>query len=102
MKVHALTPILNVSDFRRSVEWFEKLGWQRGFEWGTPPTFGAVCSDPCEIFLCQGGQGGRGHTGLPATFGPQSDPSLEKGVWMSMWVTTSTRCMRAASSTASK
>ena len=86
MKVHHLTPILNVSDIRQSFEWFEKLGWKKGWDWGSPPTFGGVCCDDSEIFLCEGGQGGRGRTGLPKTFGPESDEALEKGVWMSMWV----------------
>jgi catechol 2,3-dioxygenase-like lactoylglutathione lyase family enzyme len=86
MKVDRLTPILNVSDIQESFEWFEKLGWKKGWDWGSPPTFGGVCCDDSEIFLCEGGQGGRGHTGLPMTFGPKSDEALEKGVWMSMWV----------------
>ena len=86
MKVHHLTPILNVSDIQESFEWFEKLGWKKGWDWGSPPTFGGVCCDESEIFLCEGGQGGRGHTGLPMTFGPNSDEALERGVWMSMWV----------------
>ena len=86
MKVDHLTPILNVSDIKQSFEWFEKLGWQKAWDWGTPPTFGGVCCDKAEIFLCEGGQGGRGRTGLPKTFGPESNEALEKGVWMSMWV----------------
>ena len=86
MKVHRLTPILNVSDIQESFEWFEKLGWKKGWDWGSPPTFGGVCCNESEIFLCEGGQGGRGHTGLPMTFGPESDEALERGVWMSMWV----------------
>ena len=86
MKVHHLTPILNVSDIRQSFVWFEKLGWQKAWDWGTPPTFGGVCCDDSEIFLCEGGQGGRGRTGLPMTFGPGSDEAAEKGVWISMWV----------------
>jgi len=86
MKVHHLTPILNVSNLKQSFEWFEKLGWQKAWDWGTPPTFGGVCCDKSEIFLCEGGQGGRGRTGLPMTFGPGSDEALEQGVWMSMWV----------------
>jgi uncharacterized glyoxalase superfamily protein PhnB len=86
MKVHHLTPILNVSDIQESFEWFEKLGWKKGWDWGSPPTFGGVCCDDSEIFLCEGGQGGKGHTGLPMTFGPNSDEALERGVWMSMWV----------------
>jgi predicted enzyme related to lactoylglutathione lyase len=57
VKVDRLTPILNVSNLAQSFEWF-----------------------------CEGGQGGRGSTGLPMTFGPNSHEALEKGVWMSMWV----------------
>ena len=86
MNVQRLTPILNVSDIQESFEWFEKLGWKKGWDWGSPPTFGGVCCNESEIFLCEGGQGGRGHTGLPMTFGPESDEALERGVWMSMWV----------------
>jgi len=86
MKVDRLTPILNVSDLKRTFEWFEKLGWQKALDWGNPATFSGVCCDNSEIFLCEGGQGGRGHTGLPMTFGPKSNEALEKGVWMSMWV----------------
>jgi catechol 2,3-dioxygenase-like lactoylglutathione lyase family enzyme len=86
MKVDRLTPILNVSNIRQSFEWFEKLGWQKGWDWGNPPTFGGVCCDKFEIYLCEGGQGGRGSTGLPMTFGPNSNEAVEKGVWMSMWV----------------
>lgn len=86
MRAHRLTPILNVSDIRQSFAWFEKLGWQKAWDWGTPPTFGGVCSEDCEIFLCQDGQGGRGKSAFPKTFGPESDESAEKAVWMSIWV----------------
>jgi catechol 2,3-dioxygenase-like lactoylglutathione lyase family enzyme len=81
-----LTPILNVSDIAQSFAWFEKLGWTKGWDWGTPPTFGAVCSGHCEIFLCQDGQGGRGLSGYRATFGADSNEAAEKGVWISVWV----------------
>ena len=84
MLTHHLTPILNVSDLRASFEWFEKLGWKKGWDWGDPPTFGGVRSGHCEIFLCQGGQGGRGGSG--PSFGPGSDEAAENGVWMSLWV----------------
>src|SRR5258708_36787586 len=60
MKVKRLTPILNVSNIGESFAWFEKLGWQKGWDWGDPPTFGGVCSGESEIFLCQDGQGSRG------------------------------------------
>jgi catechol 2,3-dioxygenase-like lactoylglutathione lyase family enzyme len=80
-----LTPILNVSDITESFAWFEKLGWAKGWDWGTPPTFGGVCSGECEIFLCEGGQGGRDERPLPALagFGGEDEG---RGVWMSMWV----------------
>src|SRR6267154_1184554 len=68
-----LTPILNVSNIQESFAWFEKLGWQKGWDWGSPPTFGGVCSGHCEIFLCQDGQGGRGKSDVKMTFGPNGD-----------------------------
>src|SRR5256886_6219523 len=68
MKVERLTPILNVSNIVESFSWFEKLGWQKGWDWGDPPTFGGVCSGESEIFLCQDGQGSRGGP-LPQHFG---------------------------------
>jgi catechol 2,3-dioxygenase-like lactoylglutathione lyase family enzyme len=79
-----LTPILNVSNFAESVAWFEKLGWTKGFQWGSPPTFGAVCSGKFEIFLCLGAQGGRGKSALATT--RDSGECADKGVWMSVWV----------------
>ena len=86
MLTHKLVPILNVSDFAASVAWFERLGWRRGFEWGEPTSFGSVLSGQCEIFLCQGGQGGRGRSAVPATFGPDGDETGDRGVWMQLWV----------------
>ena len=71
MIAHGLTPILNVGEFGASIAWFEKLGWRKLWEYGDPPTFGAVGSGACEIFLCLDGQGGRGG---------------ENGVWISIWV----------------
>ena len=86
MLVHGLTPILNVSDIAESFAWFEKLGWRKLWEWGDPPTFGAVGSGVAEIFLCQGGQGGRGKGSNTKTFGEDGDQAADKGVWMSIWV----------------
>jgi catechol 2,3-dioxygenase-like lactoylglutathione lyase family enzyme len=86
MHANRLTPILNVSDIQESFTWFEKFGWEKAWDWGNPPTFGGVCSGQCEIFLCQNGQGGRGKSDFPMTFGAQSDESVEKAVWMSVWV----------------
>ena len=86
MLAKGLTPILNVSDIQQSFAWFGKLGWSKGWDWGTPPRFGGVCSGKCEIFLCQDGQGGRGTSDRKMTFGPLADEAAEKGVWMSIWV----------------
>ncbi|WP_422928674.1 bleomycin resistance family protein [Singulisphaera sp. PoT] len=85
MEAKGLTPILNVSNIVESFAWFEKLGWRKGFEWGTPPTFGAVSSGSCEIFLCHDGQGGRGKSTNPSTRTQDGD-SDDRGVWMSVWV----------------
>ena len=86
MLAKRLTPILNVSDIQQSFNWFEKLGWKKGWEWGSPPTFGGVCSGACEIFLCQNAQGGRGKSPVKMTFGPDGDETGDKGAWMSIWV----------------
>lgn len=84
MEAKGLTPILNVSDIAASFEWFARLGWKKGFDWGSPPTFGSVCSGKCEIFLCLGAQGGRGKSALATT--SDEGESADKGVWMSVWV----------------
>ena len=84
MLARGLTPILNVSDLVQSFAWFERLGWKKAWDWGSPPTFGAVRSGESEIFLCQGAQGGRGKSDLATTSG--SGAAGDKGVWMSVWV----------------
>lgn len=86
MIAKGITPILNVSDLPASFRWFEKLGWRKGFDWGEPPTFGSVCSGVCEIFLCEGAQGGRGKSTFAATTGDKGEESADKGMWMSIWV----------------
>jgi catechol 2,3-dioxygenase-like lactoylglutathione lyase family enzyme len=86
MQAKRLTPILNVSNIPQSFAWFEKLGWKKGFAWGSPATFGSVCNGECEIFLCHDAQGGRGRSPIKATFGPDGDETADKGVWMSIWV----------------
>lgn len=86
MYAKTLTPILNVSDIKESFVWFEKLGWKKGWDWGTPPTFGGVCSGECEIFLCQDGQGGRSTRPLTAISGFDGGDAEDQGVWMSIWV----------------
>lgn len=44
MEAKGVTPILNVSDLGYTFAWFEKWGWEKLWDWGTPPTFGAVGS----------------------------------------------------------
>jgi catechol 2,3-dioxygenase-like lactoylglutathione lyase family enzyme len=86
MQPKRLTPILNVSNIEESFAWFEKLGWEKAWAWGDPPDFGGICAGPCEIFLCQGAQGGRGKSAVTVTFGPNDNDAADKGVWMSIWV----------------
>ena len=86
MKPKAITPILNVSNLQHSFDWFEKLGWEKKWDWGDPASFGAVGSGECEIFLCQDGQGGRGRGDNTSTFGPGGDETKDAGCWMSIWV----------------
>src|SRR6202166_4004448 len=87
MEAKGLTPILNVSDIASTVAWFEKWGWKKLWDWGTPPTFGAVRSgEHVEIFLCRGAQGGRGKGTNTTTFQKDGDEADDKGAWMSVWV----------------
>ena len=86
MNAQHVTPIINVSDIAASFAWFEKFGWTKKWDWGTPPTFGAVGSGKCEIFLCKDGQGSRGRGTNSTTMGPTGDDTIDKGVWMSVWV----------------
>ena len=84
MLAHGMTPILNVSDLEASFAWFARLGWEK--LWQYDDGFGAVRSGPCELFLCQGAQGGRGRGDNTATFGEAGDESADRGVWISLWV----------------
>ena len=81
MKVEHLTPILNVSNLEASFAWFDKVGWKKCWDWGEPPTFGAVGCGKCAIFLGQDGQGSRGGP-MPRHAGDDDTG----GVWMSWWV----------------
>ena len=84
MKLEGLTPILNVSNIEESFAWFAKLGWEKAWDWGEPPTFGAVCSGESQIFLCQHCQGSRGGP-TPQYLGDDETG----GVWMSWWLESS-------------
>ncbi len=86
MIAKGLTPILNVSNISESFEWFAKLGWSKAWEWGTPPTFGSVCSGEYQIFLCEDGQGGRGKSTGDSTSPLEGHDCADRGMWMSIWV----------------
>jgi hypothetical protein len=86
MHAKHINPILNVSDMAASFAWFEKWGWHKCWDWGDPPTFGAVGSGECEIFLCRGAQGGCGRGSNTTTFQHAGDSAADQGVWMSVWV----------------
>jgi len=63
-----VVPILNVKNFAASMEYYvSKLGFEKKWDWGEPPTFGCVARNKIEIFLCEGGQG-------------------QSGTWMSIFV----------------
>ncbi|HEX4997405.1 MAG TPA: VOC family protein [Terriglobia bacterium] len=98
MGVRSVTPVLNVSSIENSFQWFETLGWQRGFSWNSggmigeganaagsnehgEAGFGSVCSGEAVIFLCRGSQGSRGSIMPKFPGDDQTD-----GVWMSWWV----------------
>jgi len=95
MSVKSITPVLNVSSIGASFEWFESLGWKRGFSWNEggmirgaaasnehgDAGFGSVCSNDAQIFLCRGGQGSRGKIAPKFPGDDQTD-----GVWMSWWM----------------
>jgi len=94
MEAKGVTPILNVSDIAASFAWFEKWGWKKLWDWGDPPTFGAVGSGEVRIFLCLGAQGSRG--------GPQPKHVWDDetgGVWMS-WFLDSPAAVDAAHASA--
>jgi ketosteroid isomerase-like protein len=74
LEARHLVPVLNVSNLADSFTWFAKLGWTKRWDWSEadgPPSFGAVGSGQCEIFLSLNGQGGRGDG---------------QGMWLSIWI----------------
>jgi len=54
-------PILNVRDMAASMDYYvNKLGFEKLWDWGEPPTFGCVRRGKVQIFLCENGQGQSG------------------------------------------
>ncbi len=93
ISAECLTPILYVRDFGEAMKYYtEKLLFEKLWDWGDPPTFGAVRLGQVEIFFCQGGQGHPGtwlsifvddveeyfqritKLGAEVIFGPEDEP----------------------------
>ncbi len=54
-------PILYSMDVLKSLKYYvEVLGFDKGWDWGDPPTFGGVIKDSVEIFFCKEYQGNPG------------------------------------------
>lgn len=62
------TPILNVKSVTESAAYYvEKLGFNKDWEWGSPPSFASISRNEVSLFLCEGAQG-------------------QAGTWVSIWV----------------
>jgi hypothetical protein len=72
MNVNGVAPILNVSSLEDSFAWFAKLAWEKRWDYGDPPAFGAVGNGMFESFLCLGCEGCRAN-----------DDDNDGGAWMS-------------------
>ena len=60
-RFESVVPILNVRNVPASIDYYvEKLGFQKEWDWGSPPDFACVHRDEVRIFLCQGAQGAPG------------------------------------------
>jgi hypothetical protein len=58
ISAECLTPILYVRDFAEAMNYYTgKLLFERLWDWGSPPSFGAVRLGKVEIFFCLGDQG---------------------------------------------
>jgi catechol 2,3-dioxygenase-like lactoylglutathione lyase family enzyme/GNAT superfamily N-acetyltransferase len=61
MKFKIAIPILYSADVSESLRFYtEVLGFDRKWDWGTPPSFGGVNKDGVEIFFCEKSQGNPG------------------------------------------
>ena len=60
-RFESAVPILSVKDVPKAIAYYvEKLGFQKEWDWGSPPTFGCVFRDGARLFLCREAQGGPG------------------------------------------
>jgi len=78
-------PDIERSDIASTVAWFEKWGWKKLWDWGTPPTFGGVGLGK-EMHIPLPGGAGRGRGTNTTTFQQHEDEEGDKEVWMSVWV----------------
>jgi ankyrin repeat protein len=52
-----IVPVLTVKSVAAAIGYYvDRLGFEKKWEWGTPPTFGCVGRDQIEIFLSEEGQ----------------------------------------------
>ena len=64
-RFESAVPILNVRNVPASIAYYvEKLGFQKEWDWGTPPTFGCVLSRRGADLPLPGRAGGNGHVDL--------------------------------------
>lgn len=57
-RFESAVPILNVKNVPASIAYYvEKLGFDKEWDWGSPPSFACVFRDSVRIFLCQDAQG---------------------------------------------
>ena len=60
-RFESAVPVLNVKSVPASITYYvEKLGFDKEWDWGSPPSFACVHRDAVRIFLCQGAQGAPG------------------------------------------
>lgn len=82
--VRSVSPILNVSDVRASLAWFQTLGWVTTFVWredDDEPGFAGTASGNAEIFLCRDAQGSRDTRQSAFPFDESTG-----GVWLSWFL----------------
>lgn len=60
-RFEAAVPILSVKDVPAAIAYYvDKLGFEKEWAWGAPPTFGCVFRDSVRIFMCKDAQGSPG------------------------------------------
>ena len=78
MLAKRLTPILNVSNIVETFDWFERLGWQKAWEWGTPPDRGVLPPHGCRNFIHVSKEAPKHHMAMRRfdPRGPQRGPQI--------------------------